>query len=255
MPISLKLKILPISFFIIAALSCTSRKNEIDRSGLVPKAKLTEILTDLYLTDGLMTLPLVHSWYTSPDTIGAYKDVIQGYGYTKEQFDRTMRFYLIRKPKEMIKIYDKALAKLSEMEAKAEQEVNIMQTRSSEFWKGNHPYFSPGEKGSDSTDFDITLPYWNNYTLSFTLTVFPDDQSENPRITAFMCDADSAEAGKRYFVPSVNYAKDGYPHRYVFRISDPIRTHRRLKGRLFDYGNNPTAFGKHFYIEDINLTY
>lgn len=253
--ISLRLKILLIFAFFIAALSCTSRKNEIDRSGLIPKAKLTEILTDIYLTDGLMTLPLVHNWYSSPDTIGVYRDVIQGYGYTKEQFDKTMRFYLVRKPKEMISIYDKVLAKLTEMESKTEMQVNIMQNKASNFWNGSDPIFSPGEKGSDSSDFDITIPYWNYYTLSFTLTAFPDDQSENPRLFAFMCHPDSAESGKRYFLPSIKYAKDGNPHRYIFKINDPIRTHRRLKGRLFDYGNNPEAFGKHFLIENINLTY
>lgn len=247
-------RILLLIILIAAGVSCTSRKNQIDRSNLIPKQKLVEILTDMYLTDGLMIQPEVHYWYTSPDSIGAYRDVIESHGYKKDQLDKTMRFYFIRKPKELLKIYDEALAKLTEMETKIEEEVNIMQTKSSDFWNFRDPLFSPGEKGDDSTDFDITLPFWNYYSLSFTLTVFPDDESENPRLTAFMCDPDSAETGKKYYVPSLKYAKDGYPHTYRFRINDPVRTHRRLKGSLFDSGNDPSV-KKHFYIEDINLTY
>lgn len=247
-------KILLIFSFILAAVSCTSRKNNIDRSGLIPREKFTEIIADIYLTDGLMIQPEIHYWYTSPDSIGAYRDVIESYGYTKEQFDRTTRFYLVRKPKEMVKIYDDALARLTEMESKTEKEVTEMQAKTTDFWNGRDPLFSPGENGSDSTNFDITLPYWNYYTLSFTLTAYPDDQSAHPRLTAFMCDPDSAESGKKYFVPSLNYAKDGFPHRYSFKINDPVRTHRRLKGTLFDNSSNPVAV-KHFYIEDINLTY
>ncbi|HLP72780.1 MAG TPA: DUF4296 domain-containing protein [Bacteroidales bacterium] len=249
-----RVKILLILFFIVSALSCTSRKSEIDRSDLIPKDKFTEIISDLYLTDGLMAQPQVHYWYTSPDSIGAYRDVIEGHGYTKEQFDKTMRFYLVRKPKEMVKIYDKAIAGLTELESKAENEVTAMQTKSSNFWKGGDPLFSPGDNGSDSTDFDITLPYWNYYTLSLTITLHPDDGSDHPQLIAYMCDADSAESGKKYYVPSIDYVKDGSPHRYTFKINDPVRTHRRLKGTLFDYANDPSA-GKHFYIEDITLTY
>lgn len=251
-------KILFIFFSILlfaGIVSCSTRKSKVDRSGLIPKDKLTLIVTDLYLADGLNTLPVVHHWYTPSDSLSAYKDVIEGFGYTKEQFDKTMRFYFIRKPKQMMKIYDDALAALTEMQTKADQEILKVQAKSIDFWNGKDFYTAPGDKSSDSTDFDITLPFWNYYTLSFTLTVFPDDESYRPAVTAFMCNPDSVDTGVRYYVRPVKYLKDGQPHKYVFKINDPIRTHRRLKGKIFDFGNNPEIPGRHFILEKIKLTY
>lgn len=227
--------------------SCSGRKNEAQRKGTIPKDDMIDILTELYVTDGLLIMPFIQEWYQSTDSISAYRDVIAKYGYTKADFDRTMRFYFMKKPKKLMKIYEQALARLSEMESRYEQEASKLQSQTMDFWNGRQLYSETG----DSTGFDIRFGRLNHY-LSFTVTVFPDDQSVNPRPAIYTCHPDSAETGKRHYIRTLAYIKDGQPHKYVYLISDKNRSGVRLMGDLF-YPELNTAGGKHFIIEDISL--
>ena len=244
--------ILIIIYLII--LSCTSRKNEAERKDIIPQDKMTDIITDLYITDGLLVMPIVHQWYdTKKDTLSAYKDVISSHGYTKDEFDKTLRYYFIKKPKQLMKMYEQALARLSEMETRYDQEATQLQSRLSNYWNGPQTLASPGNT-SDSSSFNIKLDFWNIYYIAFTATVFPDDQTVNPKPVIYTCNSDSIESGTRYYVKTLAYIKDGMPHRYQYRINDPVKTRLRIMGDLFDSGTNP-LLQKHFIIENISLAY
>ncbi len=241
-----------ILFFVIAGLSCSRRKNEADRKNIIPHDKFIEVLTDVYITDGLLIQPIVHHWYKSNDSIAAYRDVLQNHGYTKEQFDNTLRFYFIKRPKQLMKIYEKALAKLSEMQSRYDQE--IARQRPSNYWSGRPFYASPGIAGADSTDFNIKFDFANVYYLTFTATVFPEDQAIDPKPVIYTCHPDSATTGSRYYINSLPYIKDGLPHMYTFQINDPDKTRTRLMGNLIDNCNSP-SLERHFVIEEISITY
>lgn len=245
-----------ISFLIICflAASCWQRKNEVDGKNAIPENKMIDIITDLYLTDGLLIMPVVHHWYEVKDSISAYRDVISKHGYSKEDFDRTMRFYFIKRPKQLMKMYEQSLARLSEMETRYDQQAQLMQARVSNYWTGRRTYSSPGPVGSDSTGFDIKLDFWNIYYLSFTATVLPEDETVNSRPVIYTCHADSALNGTRHYVNTIDYIKDGQPHRYAYQINDPLKTRLRLMGNLFGAGNDP-SLERYFIIQDISLTY
>lgn len=98
--------------------SCTSRKGEAEHKDLISEEDLIPILTDLYLTDGILSIPKIRFYYQQADSLAPYKDIIARYGYDKETMDRTMRFYFVRKPRKLIRIYDRVLSHLSEMESK-----------------------------------------------------------------------------------------------------------------------------------------
>ena len=83
--------------------SCSSRKNKVDKKNIIPEKELVPILTDLFLADGLLTIPRVNHWYTQTDTLEAHRDVLKKHGYTKEDMDKTMMYYFIRKPKKLIR--------------------------------------------------------------------------------------------------------------------------------------------------------
>lgn len=252
--VTAKYIIIPLIMLLMVASSCFKRENEADRKDGIPQEKMIDIITDLYITDGLLVLPVVHHWYDSKDSISAYRDVIASHGYTKEEFDRTMRFYFIKRPKQLMKIYEHALARLSEMETRYDQEVQLFQSRMTTYWKGRSFYASPGKEGSDSTEFDIRIDFSNIYYLSFTATVYPDDQTVNPKPVIYTCHPDSAETGSRHYVKTLDYIKDGQQHKYVYQINDPNKTRLRFMGNLFDAGNNP-SLEKHFLIEEITLNY
>ncbi|HLN55723.1 MAG TPA: DUF4296 domain-containing protein [Bacteroidales bacterium] len=245
-----------VSFLIICflAVSCWQRKNEADRKNAIPEDKMIDIITELYLTDGLLIMPVVHHWYEMKDSISAYRDVISKHGYSKEDFDRTLRFYFIKRPKQLMKMYEQALARLSEMESRYDQMAQQMQAKISNYWKGRPFYSAPGPEGSDSTAFDIKLDFSNIYYLSFTATVLPEDETVNSRPVIYTCHADSALTGTRYYVRTIDFIKDGQPHRYVYQIKDSLKTRLRLMGNLFAAGNDP-SLKKYFSIQDISLTY
>lgn len=231
-------------------MSCFKRQNETGKNS-IPRDKLTDIITDLYITDGLVAIPEVNHWYKKKDSISAYREVIEGHGYSKDEFDATLRFYFIKKPKQLMKIYEQALARLSEMETLYDQEVTKFHSKISNYWTGREFYSIPGQ-GSDSTAFDIKTIFWNVYYLSFSATFFPDDQSVNNAPVIYSCHPDSTETGKRHYVTTMNYIKDGVPHKYTYQINDPDKSHTRIMGDLSGEGNNPSLL-RDFIIDDISL--
>src|ERR1035437_6037838 len=159
--------------------SCSSRKNKMNKKNLIPEKELVSLLTDIHIADGLLTLPKINSWASSLDSISSYYQVIEKHGYTKEVMDRTMKYYFLNNPKKLNKIYDQVLGILSEMESRVEKESIVEMAHIFNKWPGKEFYLLPGLSGNDSTMFDITLFRPGIYILTFSATLFPDDQSLN----------------------------------------------------------------------------
>ena len=241
--------------FSLIAGSCSSRKNKLDHNDLIPEKELVSILTDVHIADGLLSLPNIRYWFSSLDSLKAYNNIIEKHGYSKETMYKTMKYYYIKKPKRLIVIYDQVLGILSEMESLLEREVILAEGRIKNLWTGKEFYCFPDPAGNDSTRFDITLNNPGIYTLTFSATLFPDDQSVNSRITAYSCHPDSIETGERDYVKTMKYIKDGQPHTYTFIFRVPEKRTLHLRGWLYDFDNKPDEWGKHVIIENISITY
>ncbi|HNW56262.1 MAG TPA: DUF4296 domain-containing protein [Bacteroidales bacterium] len=240
---------------LITAASCSSRKSKLDRNGLIPEKELVSVLTDIHIADGLLTIPKITSWYTSLDSTSTYVKVIESHGYTKEAMDKTMKYYFVKNPKKLITIYDRVLATLSEMELRV-KEVEVSPDKASAgFWQGKSKYYFPDMGGTSSTIFDITLRPSSVYTLSFTATFFPDDQSANPGASVYSCRTDSIETGTRNYIKTLSYIKDGHPHKYNITLytTDPDQLH--FRGWLYDSENDNNGDGRHATIEDISISF
>lgn len=235
--------------------SCSGRKNKLDKKNLIPERELVSLLTDIHIADGLLTLPKINSWASSLDSISSYYQVIEKHGYTKGMMDRTMKYYFLNNPKKLNKIYDQVLGILSEMESRLDKESNIEQAHISNIWRGKDFYSIPSFSGNDSTMFDVTLQRSGFYTLSFSATLFPDDQSINARAIAYSSSPDSIDTGKRQYFKSIDYIKDGRPHIYNLTLSVQENTIRHLRGWFYDFNNCPSTIKRHINIEDISLTY
>jgi len=251
----IRFTLLILILFLLIAGSCSSRKNKLDRSNLIPEKELVPILTDVHIADGLLTLPKIHYWFSSLDSLSAYYDIIEKHGYSKETMDKTMKYYFIKNPRKLIKIYDQVLGILSEMESLVEKEAVLAEGRIENLWTGKKFYSFPDPSGTDSTRFDITLNRTGIYTLAFSATLFPDDQSVNPRMTAFLCHPDSIETRKRDYIETINYIKDGQPHTYTLIVNVPENITLHFRGWLYDFDNHPDEWEKHVRIENISITY
>jgi hypothetical protein len=235
--------------------SCESRRSKINRKNLIPEKELVSILTDIYLTDGLIGMPRITMKYSPFDSISTYYHVIEKHGYTKEKMDNTMKYYFIKAPKKLIKIYDKVLGILSEMESRVLKDIQKSKPAANNLWPGHESYSFPDPSGADSTIFDISLTKSGSYTLTAKITLFPDDQTLNPRLTAFTCHPDSIDSGKRNYIMPICYLKDGHEHKYSVTFIVPFKTTLHVRGCLYDFDNNPADWEKHLVIRNIDVTY
>jgi hypothetical protein len=235
--------------------SCDGRVKMFGKNKRVPDKDLPAVLADLYLADGLLTMPNIKLMFPKMDSISGYAEVMAKYGYTIEQMDRTMKYYFTRKPKKLEKIYDRALGILSEIESKVEKENLHEQSQGSNMWTGKSYYAVPGLSGLDSLEFDILLESPGIYTLTFKAIVFPGDQLHPAAVNAYTCHRDSSLTGKRNYIQTTRYLKDGQPHVQSITISVSRDRPLRLKGSFYDIFCHPEPWEKNAYFTDIILTY
>ena len=236
----------------LATISCSSRKHKLDRRNLIPEDELVSVLTDTYLTDGLLSIPKIQRTIHALDSVSTYYHVIEKHGYSKEVMDKTLKYYFIKNPKKLIKIYDKVLGILSEMESRIKKNIAMTAEHTRNLWPGLPFYSFPDPSASDSTKFGITIREKGIYELTFTVILSPDDQSANPGITAYSCHPDSIETGKRAYINPLHYVKDGLPHSYSILFTVPEAKSLYIGGCLYDFENNPGDWEKHIIIRNIS---
>jgi len=240
--------------FLITAGSCSSRKNKAEHKDIIPEKDLISILTDAYLADGMLTLPDINYKFSRGDTLSSYIDIIENHGYTKSKMDRTIRFYFIKKPKKLIKIYDKVLGGLSVNESIIDKEYSKVMGEGQNFWPGKSFYSYPDPDGYDSTGLDLPVSYDQSYRLKFALTVYPDDQSVNPRLDLYFSHSDTAGNEKRSNISTLPYIKDGRPHTYNILLKQKLSPPIRLKGWFINQEESAPYREKHFRVDNIILS-
>ncbi len=243
--------------FILSLLtvSCSSRNTKLDTKNLIPEKELISLLIDIHLTDGLLSIPYINTSYSALDSITPYLQVIEKHGYTKRIMDNTMKYYYLKNPKKLNQIYDIVLGKLSEMESLVEKESYIEQARLSNLWHGKDFYAQPSLNDIDSTEINFTATNQGFYNLSFTTTVYPDDQTVKSRFTVYSVSPDSLETGKKSYLNTIRYIKDGAPHMYHLTLKVPSNSSLHFGGSLFDSDNHMEGIEDHYMIENISITY
>ncbi len=228
---------------------CKSDKEK----GLIPEKIFTQIIYEVHLGDGLLSLPEIHSTYYPRDSVANYNDIVERHGYTTENLDKTLKYYFTEKPKKFTRIYDQAIGRLTEMESLLEEDIEDIPSARGGLWKGAQMYFLTGSRDTSKLYFDHIFYTPGDYIIQFTLTLFPSDQTHNPGFSAFTCRADSLATGKREMLRGIEYLKDGQPHTYSYLIRIPNNLPMLIKGRLLDFENNPGEISRHAKIEDISF--
>lgn len=233
--------ILAAAFMLILSVSCLKQPEKTKFRNLIPEKDFVSILNDIHLANGLMAVPEMRLRFVTQDSTGLYDLIVEGYGYSKGQMDTTIRYYYIKKPKKLISFYDQMLATYSELEAVTNQKYANTSGNVPDQWKGNYSYLLPDTRGSDKPDFELILSTPGTFSLTFSVTVFPDDQTVDPRFSAWLCNADSLATGRKTHIRSLSYLKDGQKHSYTFSGTHTERHAVILKGSFFDYASNPGA--------------
>lgn len=242
-----------IAFSVVAA-SCSGRRNKAEHKDIIPEKDLTSILTEVHIADGLLSIPEIKYKFTKGDTLESYIDIFEKYGYTKPQMDRTMRYYFVKKPKKLIKIYDRVLGRLSEMESRVDKELLVFSAGQSNLWPGKSFYSLPDPDSKDTALIDFSSGFYGTLYLKFTLTIYPDDQSADPVMGLYFSKTDSIGNETRVRFSPVRFIKDGYPHNYRFTLIQNLKGTVMLRGWFIDQEGTFPDREYHHRVENIILT-
>ncbi|TFG42110.1 MAG: DUF4296 domain-containing protein [Bacteroidia bacterium] len=242
-----------IAFSVTAAL-CTSRKSKTEHKDIIPEKDLTSILTDVYIADGLLSIPEIRYKFTEGDTLDSYIDIIERHGYSKILMDNTMKYYFVSKPKKLIKIYDKVLGQLSEIDSRVDKDLQSFGVRQTNIWPGEQSYSFCGTSNKDTSWIDFSSDFNGTLALKFTLTIFPDDQSADPVLGLYFSQTDSAGNEKRVSFPPVPFIKDGHPCIYNISLVQNLPGIVRMKGWCIDPQYSSPLRDHHYWVNNIVLT-
>lgn len=251
---SITKRFVKVSFIILFALSLFLSCNRgVKKDKIIPVSDLVDLLTEMYIADGLLSVPPIRAIYSHKDSTSNYVDIIKRHGYTKARMDKTIRYYFEKRPEKLENIYDQVLTRLSERQALLEKEEPSSTDMLANLWNGKTQIEVPESGILDSAWFTIPVNDTGSYTLEFTAQIYADDQSLNPRTTVFFWRKDSTRDGFRIFWPVVALSRGGVRHNYSLtgKLTDTTITH--INGLLLDCDPQKGRWVKHARIENIIL--
>jgi hypothetical protein len=208
-------------------------------------------MTDLYLANGLLGYPPVKTLFMNRDSIETYMDVIKKHGYTKEQLDKTMKYYFIEDIKELEKIYDQVLVRLTEMQTGIETAMTI--PVGVNLWNQKERMSVPENGAHDLLYFSIPVKDTGLYEISFNALIHKDDQSINPRTSVFFWHPSETQDGVRDYWDNIDLIKDGKSHVYSFSRTLTDTTFTHICGWLFQCEAPAGSWVKHGTFSSIKV--
>ncbi len=244
--------LLILTLIMLSAAGC-GNAGKPDRKMRIPENKLVEILTDTYITSGILEIYAMSSSWGRRDSILNYIDVIEKHGFTYDQFDVTMRYYFTGRAGRLARIYDKVIGNLVKMEAlntadKAPEEVT------ENLWPGKQSYSLPEDFTNDPIWFDIPVKEPGRYRLQADFLLYKDDRSINPRVTLFFSHTGSDGEEVRDYWEEVTLKKDDRVNKVTIAHELDSANGTRLQGWLFNHDSQSGLWEKHALISAISLT-
>jgi len=235
--------------------SCNkTTKSGIKRSEVIPETEMVEILSELYLVDGLLNYPPIRSEFSGKDSTENYSDVIREHGYTKEKVDNSMKYYFIDKPKKYEAIYDRVIEKLSGMEADVIAHLSQSTDPNLNLWEGERSYSLPDVGVTDPIEFSVRTRGLGEYVIKARIMLYEDDQSIDPHSEVWFWYDDGTEEGMKIPWERINLAKSGRPEVITMKkeLEDPRVTH--IKGKFLNHTAQPGHWEKHAMVTNITIT-
>lgn len=218
---------------------------------LIPRDTFREILTDIYLADGyyMMNSGNLANRIESHDF---YNKIIKEYGYSKANFDSTLRYYS-KNSKKLEPLFDEVITQLNKLQ---QQTYSLQQYSDStrNLFKKKTKWNLPKDGRREMIPFKIAIKDTGAYTIIVQLKVFDDDQTDNLHLTAYFWYADGTKNGHIEYFPSIAYKKT----KRMIVVSTTKRNHNKkvthLKGWILNHDNMDTTFKKHVEVRSIIIT-
>ena len=215
--------------------------------------QFTNMLIDIHIVDG--TLSSKNIYRTGKDYRPSYyyNSVYKKYDLTRNQFDSCVAFYS-NDTKNFTILYDKVIDSLNRLETKYRIQVkkDRMERDTVNLWNKKTHWKVP-KRDKNTLDFAIPISKKGLYTVSASVKIYNDDQTDKPKIEAYFWKKDSlGEEFKISFMP-LPITKDMKFNKYEAQMEYPDSTYTELRGNLFAGENDLTEFTQHFEVKDIMI--
>ena len=223
----------------------------------IPEEDFINILVDLNIADAALEKS-EHRKFHHYDSVIYQEYIFNKYGYTRQEFDTTLSLY-VRDLEKIRIIYDKVTEILQQKNTEISENVTGVPERKQRIniWRGQKNYELPRDGEIENINFNIPLKGTGKYTLSADIKLYPDDQSENPRIHVYFYKAvELNKSGQRQYFKTVSLEKDGSFNNYSIteELNDTIYTH--IRGQILGHTNiGKSAWKKHAEVKNISLIY
>jgi hypothetical protein len=220
---------------------------------LIPEKELIDVLTEIHVADGLLSIQSIRGRFSSKDSTSNYMDILERHGLTKKRMDNTLSYYFNQNPKKLENIYDRVLIKLNEKQTSLENLIVPVKPPQYNLWPDKYFIAVPESGVKNPVWFSIHIKDTGSYVLNFSADVFNDDQSINPRTTIFFWHTDSSKTENRKYWPEVSLIKDMNFHEYSLseKITDSVYNH--IGGWLLNSDPKEGRWEKHAQIQNIKL--
>jgi hypothetical protein len=234
----------------ISALSC---QNKHQNSNIIPRKWFVAILTDIHLADGYYgnhaQLSRLHN-----DTVNFYNSIYKNYGYTKAQFDTTLKYYAIHSDK-FDELYEEVVTRLNKMDQENLQMHPMFTDTVKNIWSGKNSWELPKDGPQKKIPVNLKLKGKGRYAITFTCRVYPDDESVNPRTSLYFWHENKKKKGVCDSLKSSSYEKDGRLQiiSIIKELNDSNVTY--LKGFLLNHKDKSGSWKKHVLINGLKVNY
>jgi hypothetical protein len=237
-------------FIIIICSLVTSCGN---KPQLIPKKKLIEMMVDLNIYDALSLDSYVVSQLGDLDSADIYSSFFVKYKYTKEDLDYTLEYYA-NKPKKLIEIYDAVFAELS----KKSDELKALEKKFSYSGLQNIWNHKPNDTTSlnlskQANTYDIKIDSAGTYVITAQIKMTTDDQSINPRITAYYYNPQNKDTTLRHYFKNTTIIKSPYFREYQVYEKNDNEQLNHLHIVIPDRDNKDTLFIKSFDLGSFSV--
>ncbi len=236
-------------FAIVLFISCKGNKeNEI----YIPKDKFIDLLADIHLADAFYATHYeqrkVHS-----DSINYYNKILKDYGFTKAQFDTTVKYYSVHS-EEFDMIYEEVITNLSKTVQENYSIRPVEAELSKDIWRGKNFWYLPEEGSQKKIPISLELKGKGKYVVTFIYKMYTDDESKKPHINLYLSNNNKSKP-KKDTIKTVNYEKSNRTAIITLtkELKDSTLTH--LNGFLLDHENKKGDWKKHVIIEGLKVYY
>jgi len=254
----MRLVLFTLSWIILLSACTAPHKRKGRENDIIPKEDMIHILEDIHIANGFFSMSDLRKEYTGTDSISNYRDIIVKYGYSPEDFKKTVNYYTDHLEEYEI-IYEEVIKDLKEMQEKMYDNVMLTgemkkKKKDGNMWTLKTEWHLPREGQRNKIPFSVKVDGPGVYMLSMRIRLGKNDGSRRPFISAYFWYNDSTKEGHRIFWKKKRLKKTGDIYKqYILskELKDTLVTH--LKGFLLDDENNDTLYIKHADIKDINL--